>query len=106
MPNAPALGDEELRARVRQRIEQGRLPVVVSTELWAGYGTGAPCSGCTEPIAPNNIEFEVQHLQGYAELVFHARCHVLWQAECIWRTSKRRGVQVPKAPDSSSAKDE
>ena len=46
MPTGAVLPESELRARVLQYIEDGRLPVVLSTTMYAGYGRGVQCDLC------------------------------------------------------------
>jgi hypothetical protein len=43
MPIESQLRDTALRLRVRERIEDGRLPVMVPTRIDAGYGSGHVC---------------------------------------------------------------
>ena len=50
MPTKPALTESELRSRVLQRIENGRLPLMLSTGIDAGYGEGVRCDLCDQPI--------------------------------------------------------
>ena len=55
MPAEPLLPESELRSRVLQRIDDGRLPVVLSTAIRAGYGQGVQCDLCDQPIAVNKF---------------------------------------------------
>jgi len=59
MPAEPVLPESELRSRVLQRIEDGRLPVVLSTAIYAGYGKGIMCDLCDRQIAVNKVEYDV-----------------------------------------------
>ena len=40
MPTESQLRDTALRLRVRERIADGRLPLMVPTRIDAGYGSG------------------------------------------------------------------
>jgi len=77
--------ESELRARVIQRIEDGRLPLVLSTRMNAGYGTGVQCDLCDQSIAANKVEYEVIDYRTGKRLYFHVACHSMWQWECAQR---------------------
>ena len=85
MPAEPVLPESELRSRVLQRIEDGRLPVVLSTAIYAGYGRGFQCDLCDQPISRDKIEYDVARPRGDERLHFHFACHVAWQRECALR---------------------
>jgi hypothetical protein len=86
MPTEPVLPESELRARVLQCIEDGRLPVVLSTIIYAGYGQGRQCDLCDQPIACDKIEYDVTEPRGGGKwLHFHFACHSAWQRECAFR---------------------
>jgi len=77
-------GESELRERARQRIQDGRLPAVRVLRAWGGKGNGDRCSLCEQPIAPDDVLYEVEVLthgstRGYQ---FHLKCHDAWQREC------------------------
>ena len=99
MKSGSPLSDEELRQLVRQRINDGRLPVTLSQELWAGHGTGLICSACAEPIGSEQVEYEVD-LSGGVRLLFHPRCHVQWQLECVGRLPARSAARVEVKAES------
>lgn len=73
--------ERELRTRARTLIAQGRLPAVRSLQCWAGTGNNEVCSLCGEPIARNEVEFEIEDATG-ALYRFHFLCHAAWQFEC------------------------
>ena len=71
-----------VRARIRRLNETGEIPCDERPEqLWAGPGTGDTCAVCTEPISPDETEFEVDLSSGLA-LRLHRRCYTLWLEEC------------------------
>jgi hypothetical protein len=85
-PDIPA---QQLQAMVRERIEQGRLPVVVDPYVKAGYGGfGANCEVCAREIQKHDAEYQVPNANG--SFLFHLRCHHAWQAECVRLQSKKR----------------
>jgi hypothetical protein len=62
-------------------VKTGRLPAVDHlglARLWGGYGSGAPCSLCDEPVRPDEVEYEVE-THPSATLRFHQACHETWQ---------------------------
>jgi len=74
-----------LRARIRQRIDEGGLPVTVPKKINAGYGTGSRCAACDQPITRGQVEYDIDEVPSGAPLHLHLGCHVLWQIECVER---------------------
>jgi len=70
---------------VLQRIEDARLPLMLSTRIDAGYGQGFRCDLCDRPIASDKIEYDVTDSDGGKRLHFHFACHSAWQRECALR---------------------
>jgi hypothetical protein len=85
MPTEPMLPESELRSRVLQRIEDGRLPLMLSTRIDAGYGTGDRCDLCDQPIAADKVEYDITDPDSRKRLYFHIACHLAWQRECALR---------------------
>ncbi|MBV9726633.1 MAG: hypothetical protein JO299_15845 [Gammaproteobacteria bacterium] len=85
MPTEPVLPTTELRARVLERLEDGRLPVMLSTRIDAGYGAGERCVVCDQPISADKIEYDVTDFRTSKRLHFHIACHLVWQRECTLR---------------------
>ncbi len=84
MPNQPLdFDDEQLRTRARTLIASGTLPVVVSVQLNAGYGTGARCAVCALAIGPETVEYETSDPRNGLPLNVHMRCHQAWQLACL-----------------------
>ena len=90
MPTEPVLPEAELRAKVVQRIEDGRLPCAIATHIDAGYGTRAMCNVCDQPIAPDKIEYDVTAPESGRRMHFHFACHAAWQRECALRLKDSR----------------
>lgn len=76
------LRDTALRSRVRERIEDGRLPVMVPSRIDAGYGSGHACVACDQAITSTQVEYELADYRDGRPLYFHLGCHVVWQIEC------------------------
>jgi hypothetical protein len=85
MPTEPVLPESELRSRVLQYIEDGRLPLMLSTHIHAGYGAGVQCDLCGQPIARDKVEYDVTAPDSGTRLHFHFACHSAWQRECALR---------------------
>ncbi len=90
MPTEPTLPESELRSRALQRIEDGRLPIMLSTRIDAGYGAGVQCDLCDQPIAADKIEYDVTDPDSGKRLHFHIACHLVWQRECALRLKNFR----------------
>ena len=82
MPTEPVLPETELHARVLRLIEEGHLPLVLSTHIDAGYGAGRRCDLCAQPIVADKIEYDVTDPGSGRRLHFHFACHSAWQREC------------------------
>jgi hypothetical protein len=76
--------EHELRQRARDRIRDGRLPGEIPSRCWGGHGSNAPCSLCDEVIAPGEVEYEIESVEGGLHRIhrFHFLCHAAWQLEC------------------------
>lgn len=82
MPHGPRISDDRLRMLARERIADGRLPMVFSYSIEAGHGSGAACCLCDQQIASQHIEYEIKHPREDRRLYFHMACHAIWQLEC------------------------
>lgn len=71
---------EALRARARERIRQGRLPLTKPARTWGGLGSGLPCDLCGAAILSSEPEFELQlDLAAPSQSIrFHRQCHSIW----------------------------
>lgn len=86
MPTEAQLRDVALRAFIAQRIDEGRLPVILTKTIGVGPGSGAECIGCGQTIETEHIEYQAFGPKYGAALRLHWGCHVLWQLECVRRT--------------------
>lgn len=74
----------ELKKTALERIRRKLLPGMVPKSIWAGQGTGKPCSLCDRPVAQTEMEYELNDPRNDAArttIRFHLRCHALWQLE-------------------------
>lgn len=101
------LSEKDLRSRVAQRLGSGQLPVAITTELYAGYGTGRLCCICDQEIVSEHVEYEVHDPRDRTSLLcFHIRCHNMWQLESLRRTGPRpalRAVQQESSGEQSAS---
>lgn len=75
----PLTQDERaLYSSAQKGVELGTLPRVAPRFIWAGRGSGGPCSLCAKPLEAGEIEYEVQDGPDQA-FRFHLRCHAIWQ---------------------------
>lgn len=81
------MAENELIQRVQQRIDAGRLPVVLPSLISAGYGTGSvACAVCDLRILSEQVMYEVDDPRAVDKLLpFHFGCYVIWQRECAQR---------------------
>ena len=71
---------EQLRQRIRERLDRGELPRERQDRTWDGHGIGLPCDGCREAIDRDKLEIELQFLSetGFRSVSFHTLCFALW----------------------------
>jgi hypothetical protein len=100
VPAGSSLPDHELRLRAGERIEDGRLPLLVSTKVAAGYGTVNQCAVCDEPVTHEHTEYEVKDPRDGKLLMVHLRCYRAWQLECISRLPARPPVRITESADN------
>jgi hypothetical protein len=81
---------KSLAEMVRERLDAGILPFDIPVKLWAGMGSGQPCTACEQPILKAQVEYELQYdaADDHAPIRLHAGCHGLWEAE-----RRRRGYR-------------
>jgi hypothetical protein len=79
----PGQDQDTLRARARERIEQGVLPHIKAARTWGGRGSGLPCNLCDAPISESEPEMELEFDNAPAaqSFRFHLQCHSIWDSE-------------------------
>jgi len=66
---------------VHEKLDAGTLPRDEPVKLWAGRGTGKPCTACEKAILPSQTEYEIEYYDGSPEIRLHVECHGLWETE-------------------------
>jgi len=84
-PTKSQLRDKTIRLRVRQLIDNGRLPAVIPKRILAGYGAGDLCTACGQPITNTQVVYDIEDDRCHGRPIFHMRCHALLQLECAMR---------------------
>ena len=102
MPTESQLRDAVLRALIRQRIDAGELPLMLSKTISIGFGSGLACLGCRQPIEREHLEYHAFGVSYGTAVRLHWGCHVLWQLECVERTRLQGGAS-PQAYRGSAA---
>ena len=68
-----------VRALIRQKLADGRLPQDSIPRVWGGPSAGETCDGCDEKIGPNQFVMEgVSTDLSKRALQFHVECLYLW----------------------------
>jgi hypothetical protein len=80
MPFSP-----EVVGRLRSKMDSGAIPIELRPKMFAGRGNGRICTGCDEPISPEQVEYEMD-FGGDRIFRLHLACAGWWEAEC-----QRRG---------------
>jgi hypothetical protein len=83
-----------LRQRIAGLIDEGRLPLILQTEVTAGPGSGSLCPACGRLMSFAQAEYEAEYaLEGGSHrLNLHRACYVIWQSECRKRIAPRGRV--------------
>jgi hypothetical protein len=74
------MDEASIRARVSRLLADRILPCETPDQTWAGRGMGLRCIACETPIAPTEVEYEVDF--SGRTLRLHRRCHEIWLEEC------------------------
>ena len=71
-----------LRALIRQKLVDGRLPQEGIPSMWGGRSHGETCDACEEVIDDAQFVMEGMSTDGSTRaLQFHVACFYLWDAE-------------------------
>jgi len=74
--------ERALRRKIRQRLQEGALPLRKPTRTWGGPGAGLDCEACDQPITKDQLEYEVQFDPDPVEPVhMHLGCFAAWELE-------------------------
>jgi hypothetical protein len=75
-----------LRKVIRRKVDDGTLPSEPPRgKIYAGYGTGAPCDACGDPIYPAQVEYELNYPDEHRPFRLHLGCAGLWEAVRLMR---------------------
>ena len=74
---------EAIRALVRERLRDGRLPFDSIHRLYGGPADGEMCDACDEPIPRQQVIIEgiTSTLRNKQGIQFHVRCFEIWDTE-------------------------
>jgi hypothetical protein len=67
----------------REAMRSGRIPSRAADQMWGGSGSGAICAICTRPLAPHEVEYELQFAHGADARSYHVHvpCCMAWEVE-------------------------
>jgi hypothetical protein len=70
-----------LRDVIRRKLDDGSLPTErPEHKIYAGYGSGATCDACGDPIQPAQVEYELNDPDEHRTFRLHLGCAGLWEA--------------------------
>lgn len=87
MPFGPRMSEARLRWMARERIDDGRLPVMFPPFIRPWYGSEEVCDLCDQGIDRYRVKCEVADPRDGCELAFHLVCYRVWQLEC-WKAGR------------------
>jgi hypothetical protein len=87
----------QLRTLAVDRIGKGLLPARLPKTIWAGPGSGEPCSLCDRVIDKAELEYELDNPAATANSVvrLHLRCHAVLQLELARLAEQPESVEQP-----------
>lgn len=91
--SGPPVPEEHIRSLVHKRMQAGELPVIRVRNIDGGYGSGAGCCVCEEPIQKSQVEYEAQVAEK-RKLRFHIKCFALWQLECAQQLEQPGNARI------------
>jgi len=75
------MDEEQLRARIRERIQNGLIPTGSSVRTYGGKSTNSTCTCCSNTIGPREVEYEVYFEGSPTAFRAHLSCYRLWWKE-------------------------
>ena len=74
---------EALRLLIRQKLQDGRLPLNSMPRFWGGPADGEVCDACDKPITKEQLVMEgiASTLRDKKPVQFHVRCFHIWDHE-------------------------
>lgn len=67
-----------VRARIAELLADGTLPHNHVAGLWAGPGSGEPCTICGRVLTTEDTEYEFDRRPGANVVRLHRRCFDVW----------------------------
>jgi hypothetical protein len=75
-----------LRDVIRRKLDNGDLPTKPPRDnIYSGYGSGATCDACGDPVWPGQVEYELNYPDEQRAFRLHLSCAGLWEAVCLTR---------------------
>jgi hypothetical protein len=77
---------KSLRGVIRRKLDDGTLPTSPPQgKISVGYGRGACCDACGDPIHPAQVEYELNYPGERRTFRLHLGCAGLWEAVRLMR---------------------
>ena len=72
-----------IRALIREKLNDGRLPLASAPRFWGVNGEGEVCDACDKPITKQQFMMEglASKLTDKKPIQVHVRCFQIWDAE-------------------------
>jgi hypothetical protein len=76
------MDNEALRALIRNKLTDGRLPYDSIPRMWGGPGAGEVCDACEQLVTKEQMLMEGITLEdGRSAIQLHVRCFSVWDHE-------------------------
>jgi hypothetical protein len=77
------LDEQALRALIRTKLQDGRLPRFSEPRVWGGSGRGETCAACETAIMGDELAVEGVPVatDGSISIFLHVRCFNVWNEE-------------------------
>jgi hypothetical protein len=75
------LEEQVLRALIRTKLQDGRLPKLSARRVWGGAGRGGTCAACETSITSEQLAVEGVAANSSISITFHVRCFHIWNEE-------------------------
>ena len=75
------MDEDALRALIRTKLQDGRLPKISAPRVWGGSGRGATCAACETTITSDQLAVEGVAADASISITLHVRCFHVWNQE-------------------------
>ena len=72
-----------LRDVILHKLDNGTLPTKAPSKIYTGYGSGATCDACGDPLQSGHVELSCP--DEHRTFRMHLSCAGLWEAVCLPR---------------------